>query len=65
MMTTETKTFAFKLLKSTARATATPWQARAGVATAGCTLEAGNTGDYRADIDIYGQPHGRDGGYYC
>lgn len=64
-MTTETKTFAFKLAKGAARTSDKRWQARAGVATAGCTLAAGDNGDYRADIDAFGQPRGRDNGYYC
>ena len=62
-MTTATKTFAFKLVKNAANTANKPWQARAGVAAAGCTLVA--DGDYRADTDVFGQPRGFDGGYYC
>lgn len=64
-MTTETKTFAFKLAKSAGRPADKHWRARPGVATAGCTLVPGDSLDYRNDIDAFGNPRGRDNGYYC
>jgi len=61
------KTFAFQLASTQKTDKAPgekPWRIRDGVAVAGCTDQTGD-GDYRADIDIWGQPRGRDGGYWC
>lgn len=60
------KSFAFKLAADAkAKTEKKPaWQVRDGVAVAGCTDRTG-IGDYRADIDIWGNPRGRDNGYWC
>ncbi len=61
------KSFAFQLAstqKPAGKAEDKQWQVRDGVAVAGCTDQTG-IGDYRADIDIWGNPRGRDNGYWC
>jgi hypothetical protein len=65
-MQSERKIFAFKLAdeKTTTESKPLRWQARNGVAVAGCTDQTGE-GDYRSDHDAWGNYRGTDNGQWC
>ncbi|WP_332767361.1 hypothetical protein [Phenylobacterium sp.] len=64
-MQNEKTVFAFKLAEKKDAAPQTgKWKARDGVSVAGCTDQTGD-GDYRAEVDIWGQYRGVDNGYWC
>lgn len=63
MVVQNKKTFAFQLASQQKTAN-TQWQARDGVAVAGCT-DPTREGDFRESIDVWGNYRGRDKGYWC
>ncbi len=65
MKTNNTKSFAFQLAskKDNAAGNDKKWQARDGIAVAGCTAVPGY--EFREAINYSGHFLGRDKGYFC